>query len=200
MPYIEHNYRGYCEDHNRYLNTVFEIPWCSHFNKEHEFYSLSEPQEKFPWSVRRARNFLLPPLVRTSWTLFGASYKENTIVENSLFSSFENICAVVISSIFVCQSRKFVVYANLFMLKTRLVLCQIWHDWQSSIYAEDLHSDIQAFQSGRVKHMVRGVATGWVWCHTPPKIFKNRENSGKLRENSGKLRENSVTSGNICGC
>ena len=28
---------------------------------------------------------------------------------------------------------------------------------------------------------------------TPPKIFKYRENSGKLRENS-------VTSGNICGC
>ena len=27
----------------------------------------------------------------------------------------------------------------------------------------------------------------------PPKIFKNRENSGKLRGNS-------VTSGNICGC
>ena len=24
---------------------------------------------------------------------------------------------------------------------------------------------------------------------TPPNIFKNRENSGKLRENSGKLRE-----------
>ena len=30
-------------------------------------------------------------------------------------------------------------------------------------------------------------------CHTPQKIFKNQENSGKLRENS-------VTSGNICGC
>ena len=52
----------------------------------------------------------------------------------------------------------------------------------------------------------RGVATGHVWGGvTPPKIFKNRgnsgklrENSGKLRENSGKLRENSVTSGNIC--
>ena len=35
-----------------------------------------------------------------------------------------------------------------------------------------------------------GVCVG---CHTPKKIFKNRENSGKLRENS-------VTSGNICGC
>ena len=50
---------------------------------------------------------------------------------------------------------------------------------------------------------IRGVATGGV-CRGgvshPPKIFKNRENSGKLRENSGKLRENSVTSGNICGC
>ena len=43
---------------------------------------------------------------------------------------------------------------------------------------------------------IRGVATGGV-CRGgvshPPKIFKNRENSGKLRENS-------VTSGNICGC
>ena len=44
-------------------------------------------------------------------------------------------------------------------------------------------------------------------CHTPPKMFKNWENSGKLRENLGKLMENSdklmensVTSGNICGC
>ena len=34
---------------------------------------------------------------------------------------------------------------------------------------------------------------GWVGgLSRPPKIFKNRENSGKLRENS-------VTSGNICG-
>ena len=35
---------------------------------------------------------------------------------------------------------------------------------------------------------------------TPPKILKNRGNSGKIRENSGKIMENSVTSGNICGC
>ena len=34
----------------------------------------------------------------------------------------------------------------------------------------------------------------------PPKILKNRGNSGKIRENSGKIMENSVTSGNICGC
>ena len=34
----------------------------------------------------------------------------------------------------------------------------------------------------------------------PPKIFKNRGNSGKIRENSAKIMENSVTSGNICGC
>ena len=42
-----------------------------------------------------------------------------------------------------------------------------------------------------------GVATGGVCLGgggvTPQKIFKNRENSGKIRENS-------VTSGNICGC
>ena len=34
----------------------------------------------------------------------------------------------------------------------------------------------------------------------PPKILKNRGNSGKIRGNSGKIMENSVTSGNICGC
>ena len=37
-----------------------------------------------------------------------------------------------------------------------------------------------------------GVCGGGGVSH-PLKIFKNRENSGKLRENS-------VTSGNICGC
>ena len=45
--------------------------------------------------------------------------------------------------------------------------------------------------------ITRGVATGGGGCggcHTPPKIFKNRENSGKLRENSGKLREIKVVS------
>jgi len=33
----------------------------------------SEPQEKLPWSNRRARNFLLPPLVLTVWILLGPS-------------------------------------------------------------------------------------------------------------------------------
>ena len=40
---------------------------------------------------------------------------------------------------------------------------------------------------------------GGVWgVSHPPKILKDRENSGKIRGNSGKIMENSVTSGNIC--
>ena len=37
-------------------------------------------------------------------------------------------------------------------------------------------------------YIIMGVATGGVWGEShPPKILKNRDNSGKLRENSGKF-------------
>ena len=73
-----------------------------------------------------------------------------------------------------------------------------------AMYKKTKHNLKKRYNNTRTT--TRGVATGGCeGVSHPPKIFKNRKNSGKLRENlgklrenSGKLRENSVTSGNIC--
>merc|ERR1719410_3266192 len=48
----------------------------------------SEPQEKLPWSRRRARYFLLPPRTRRVWILCGASLVMAAGLANSNFLFF----------------------------------------------------------------------------------------------------------------
>ena len=81
--------------------------------------------------------------------------------------------------------------------------------WSVEVGPKPLHQTIKG-KVGLKTHPTDGMTPGASLLGgvtPPPKIFKNRENSGKLRQNSGKLRQNSgklrqnsVTNDNICGC